>query len=98
MKKIADLKRDIDILDVLDRVGFSKNSPAWSRGAWGSHEMSVCCPFHGDNVASASVNIRLGLFKCFACDVAGDIVNLAKAHLNTDDTRAAVAWLEETFL
>ena len=32
------------------------------------------CPFHQDKRPSMSVNDRLGLFKCFSCEIAGDAI------------------------
>ena len=34
------------------------------------------CPFHGDKHASAAVNYDENRFKCFGCDVSGDIYDL----------------------
>lgn len=36
----------------------------------------VRCPFHDDSVASASVNLGMGLFNCYGCEVAGDAIRL----------------------
>ena len=58
------------------------------------------CPFHGDR-ASVSGSVYTGKdgrerYKCHgACGVSGDALDLAKAHLGTHDTRAAVDWLTE---
>jgi hypothetical protein len=37
------------------------------------------CPFHGDRHASAGVNVDLGRFRCFGCDLAGDVYDLIRA-------------------
>jgi hypothetical protein len=34
------------------------------------------CPFHGDKHASAAVNYEENKFKCFGCEVSGDIYDL----------------------
>lgn len=34
--------------------------------------LKMCCPFHGERNASASVNQEAAYFKCFACDASGD--------------------------
>lgn len=56
------------------------------------------CPFHDDDQASASINIQLGKFRCHACDVGGDVVDLVRAELalpeTPEGTIEAVEWLE----
>jgi len=37
---------------------------------------SVRCAFHNDHVKSARLNIDNGGFRCFACDMAGDVYSL----------------------
>ena len=34
------------------------------------------CPFHGDKHASAAINYDDNRFKCFGCEVAGDVYDL----------------------
>lgn len=47
----------------------------FSRGG----EVKVCCPFHNDTVASASVNVEKSLFRCNACGEGhGELSFLAK--------------------
>lgn len=36
----------------------------------------IRCPFHDDSEASASVNLDSNYFKCFGCDVSGDVIDL----------------------
>lgn len=36
------------------------------------------CPFHGDEMASASISRQLNAFNCFACGVKGDLVKLIR--------------------
>src|SRR5882672_3577633 len=38
------------------------------------------CPFHPDSRASASVHIGDGLFKCHACDIKGNAVQVIMRH------------------
>ncbi|MBW1991840.1 MAG: DNA primase, partial [Deltaproteobacteria bacterium] len=40
-------------------------------GTNGNH--LALCPFHHDTKPSLSVNLRTGLFRCFACDAKGDV-------------------------
>jgi len=34
------------------------------------------CPFHGDTHASAAINYEQNRFKCFGCEVSGDVYDL----------------------
>lgn len=36
------------------------------------------CPFHADRLASASVHLGKGAFRCHACGVKGDAISLIK--------------------
>ncbi len=58
-----------DIVKVLEHYGFTLPS---NRGGW----QSVRCAFHNDHVKSARLNIDNGGFRCFACDMAGDVYSL----------------------
>lgn len=57
------------IVEVLQHYGFTV---PLNRGGW----QSVRCQFHNDHVKSARVNIDNGGFRCFACDMAGDVYSL----------------------
>ncbi|HOK35002.1 MAG TPA: CHC2 zinc finger domain-containing protein [Candidatus Paceibacterota bacterium] len=35
-----------------------------------------CCPFHPDKKPSFYINLELGLFHCFGCNVGGDVIKL----------------------
>lgn len=95
MKSIGELKEDISIEDMLLEIG------ARVQTSFGySNEKPVWCPFCTDiasNNPGATVNVFKGLFHCFVCGVGGDIITLARIHLETEDTRAAMKWLEDTF-
>jgi DNA primase len=58
-----------DITMVLEHYGF--NIPKDKRG-W----VTVRCAFHGDKVKSARVNTENGGFRCFGCDMAGDVYSI----------------------
>ena len=58
-----------DIVKVLEHYGFVI---ATNRGGW----QSVRCAFHNDHVKSARLNIDIGGFRCFACDMAGDVYSI----------------------
>ena len=57
-----------DIVKVLEHYGFTV--PV--RHGW----ITVRCAFHGDKVKSARLNIENGGFRCFGCDMAGDVYSL----------------------
>lgn len=59
-----------DLISVLQHYGadtYRAKESGWS---------DVKCPFHDDRTASARVNIKLGRFRCFACDMTGDAIDL----------------------
>ena len=58
-----------DIGKVLEHYGFEL--PEKKRG-W----ITVRCAFHGDRVKSARLNIDNGGFRCFGCDMAGDVYSI----------------------
>ncbi len=58
-----------DMVRVLEHYGFVIPS---NRGGW----QSVRCMFHNDHIKSARLNIDKGGFRCFACDMAGDVYSL----------------------
>ena len=58
-----------DIVKVLEHYGFE--IPHGRRG-W----FTLRCAFHGDKVKSARLNIDNGGFRCFGCDMAGDVYSL----------------------
>lgn len=98
MRSIDDLKDEIPVEEVLIELGGSVPY----HGGWGEW-VAVQCPFHDDRDASGSMNRGSGYFKCHACDaprdgMAGDIIDMAKYHLNTDSITEAIAWLRQTFL
>ena len=45
------------------------NHKALSNGEW-----QVLCPFHEDRNPSMTVNVRTGMFNCFACNAQGDFI------------------------
>ena len=49
------------------------------------------CPFHEDKVASASVNLETGKFRCFACPARGDSIDLI-VFKEGGDIRDALEW------
>jgi DNA primase len=58
-----------DLGKVLEHYGF--DLPQGKRG-W----VTVRCAFHGDRVKSARLNTENGGFRCFGCDMAGDVYSI----------------------
>jgi DNA primase len=58
-----------DIAKVLEHYGFDI---PYGRGGW----VTVRCAFHGDRVKSARLNIENGGFRCFGCEMAGDVYSI----------------------
>jgi DNA primase len=58
-----------DLARVLEHYGF--DIPQGRRG-W----ITVRCAFHGDRVKSARLNTENGGFRCFGCDMAGDVYSI----------------------
>ena len=58
-----------DIVKVLEHYGFDVPH---NRHGW----FTLRCAFHGDRVKSARLNIDNGGFRCFGCDMAGDVYSL----------------------
>lgn len=54
---------------------------------------SIKCPFHGDRMASASVNLEKGAFACHACGMKGDAISLIKRNEKLD-YRSALEFAE----
>ena len=73
MKQTESERKALPILPVLYHYGFEGVVNEYHTG-----NQSILCPFHDDTSNSGSVNVRRGLFKCFACDAAGDAIALIR--------------------
>ena len=62
----------------------------YSRNGW----VKMKCCFHDDSHASAAVNIEENAFKCFACDVKGDVYDIIMDQEGLDFVKA-VKFAEE---
>ncbi len=92
-RRIEKVKDAVSIETVIEQVGGIIQG-----GSWGAEWERVLCPFHQDNVPSASVNLIAGVFTCHACGVKGDVIDIAKFYLEQMREPAtfsdALAWLE----
>jgi DNA primase len=81
-----------ELAEVIRALGFDADEIDGLDGRSGWR--SVRCPFHEDKNASASANIVLGGFVCYACDVRGDVWSLIMRFENIPKTefRKAVEW------
>ena len=70
-----------DLVKVLEHYGFTIPS---NRGGW----MSLRCVFHNDHVKSARLNIDGGGYRCFACDMAGDVYSIIMKREGVDYGKA----------
>lgn len=75
----------IDKKEILDRLDikayYSSELPSLKTN---SGMGQALCPFHDDRKASLLVNLKIGLFKCFACDRKGSIFDFYMAKHNVD--------------
>lgn len=84
---ITQLKNHADIADVVQQFVPLKPS--------GTNRYTGRCPFHDDKSPSMSVNSHLGIYKCFACNAAGDVFKFVMEHEKID-FRSAVEWVART--
>lgn len=56
----------------------------YSRHGW----VKMRCCFHDDSHASASVNIEENAFRCFACDIKGDVYDIIMDQEGVDFVKA----------
>jgi DNA primase len=69
---VDDLKTHVDIVQVVgERVQLRKAGAASWKGL---------CPFHGEKTPSFNVNSDKGLFKCFSCNVGGDVIKFVELY------------------
>lgn len=57
-------------------------------------EAAVKCPWHNDTVESMSINVNTGLWKCFGCDLSGDIYTFVM-YMEDTDFKGATKWLRK---
>jgi hypothetical protein len=97
---IAQIKEEVGVQEVLLELGGSIPYT----GAWGEW-VPVRCYAHRDDNPSGSMNRGAGMYICHQCGApgrengkAGDIVDMAKDHLQSDSITEAISWIRQTFL
>jgi DNA primase len=71
---------------ILERYGLSFETKG--------KELLVRCPFHDDEKPSLRVNVEKKVFKCFACDVGGDVIAFVARKEDVSLREAAVLLAE----
>ena len=70
----ATIERIMDAANIVDVIG---DFVALKRRG---SDYIACCPFHNEKTPSFSVSTRLGIYKCFGCGKAGNVVNFIMEH------------------
>lgn len=70
---------EIDIASVKARRNLSDIIARRVKLKKAGHEFVGLCPFHDENTASFRVNDAKGVFHCFGCSAAGDVIDFLKA-------------------
>jgi len=52
------------------------------------HHKKYICPFHNDKIPSLSVNYNRQIFKCFVCEVGGDLITFTAKLFNLSNLDA----------
>ena len=100
--KINDIEFNADLWDILtelqsqlrlngiDLLGDMKQS---------GHNIMLCCPYHNERRPSAGVDMRTGMFHCFACQEIRTLEELiAHCFGHGDDMKFGWNWLLKNFL
>ena len=81
--------RELSILDVADKLGFSL------KGLGGEGRRAIC-PYHDDKHPSLHFSKKKGIFKCFVCGAKGDLFKLVMDTRNCTFVEAC-DWLVKEF-
>jgi DNA primase len=79
---VRDLKSRVNIADVVSRVVTLRKAGSRMKGL---------CPFHNEKTPSFHVNPDMGIFKCFGCGKAGDIISFVRETEQLNFTEAVEA-------
>jgi DNA primase len=94
-KSVTEIRRAVPIGKLLEHYGGSlEGARPLSHADWAA----IRCPFHRDQRPSASVNHKLGRFRCHgSCDFGGDIIDIVMWREGLT-VGGAIDWLTERFL
>jgi hypothetical protein len=91
--KVADIKAEWSMLDLLHSYGLDE----WGIGFYEDKWVKIHCPFHADENPSAVVNPMDDRFRCFVCDIHGDIFDVVE-QVEGMSFKEAKDWITEHFL
>jgi DNA primase len=76
---IDDLKAQVDIVSIIGEATPLRKTGGTYKGL---------CPFHTEKTPSFNVNGDKGFFKCFGCNVGGDVIRFTELHHKVSFTEA----------
>ena len=79
VEEISDLKRKVNIVDLLSQYMALNKS--------GRNYLGLC-PFHGEKTPSFNVNAEKGFYHCFGCGKSGDILDFLQEYKQIDFKQA----------
>jgi DNA primase len=89
------VQSDIDKIDVLEILRNYDLNPKVSV----TGNANFCCPFHGEKNPSCGMKINTGLWKCFACGLAGNLTSFVaefeKLTLEEAEKKIRQRWIEK---
>ena len=100
--KINDIEFNADLWDILTEL----QSQLRINGIYllgdmkqSGHNIQVCCPYHHDTRPSSGIDMRTGMFHCFACQEVRTLEELiAHCFGHGDDMKFGWNWLLKNFL
>jgi hypothetical protein len=72
--EIDRIKRSNPITEVVGRY------VTWDKKKSRKGDMWACCPFHGEKSPSFHADDKRGIYKCFSCGAAGDVIEFIQQH------------------
>jgi len=73
MDQVEEIKSKVDMVELVQEYVPLKRAGRNFKGL---------CPFHGEKTPSFMVNPELQIFKCFGCNLGGDISTLVPKHVH----------------
>lgn len=82
---ITIIKNKISITDILSLYNIKANKANF-----------INCPFHNEKTPSCKIYTKTNTFKCFSCNVSGDIIKFVQLMENTD-FNGAIKYIDNAF-